>query len=220
MVGAAVLIGGNSAAGDRVWIDRPPARDGDSGAGARPRRPAGRDRPRCAASAFWSVAGTVRAGADGAGRLPRAPDRVAGAGARSDPGRADGRGPDRHGGCRTRRARRVRAADRSPPLDRAVAAGPGRRAACDDADDRRGLAFRRLRGVRLIGRQPDLAARAGHSARVRGGIVRHAGWIVDRDRPVHLRVRARPARPRPRPDGRLHRRARALHGVGNRGRRR
>ena len=206
MVGAAMVTAAILLPAVAVWIDRPPARvTATLGLRFCSRGGALDAASRVAQLRILERGGTVCAGADGASRFPRAPDRPAGAGARPDPGRTGGRGPDRHGGCRTRRARRIRAADRFPALDRALAVQPGRRATCDDADDRRGLAFCRLRGVRPVGRQPDLAACADHSARVRGGVVRHAGWIVDRDRPVHLRVRPRPARPRPRFDRRLHR---------------
>ena len=130
--------------------------------------------------------------------------------------RPGGRRHDGHGGRRTHRARRIHRAMGCAARHRVVGREPGGRAACDDADNRRRAAVHRLRGVRPIGRQPDHAAGGRHPARIRGGVVRHAGRAVDRDRPVHLRDRTGAAWAGARSHRRLRRLARALHGAGAR----
>ena len=82
-----------------------------------------------------------------------------------------------------------------------VGGEPGRRAAGDCGDEQHRGAVRRLRAVRAFGRKSADAAGADHPARVRGGLVRHAGRAVVGDQPIHLRVRAGPARRAPRRTG-------------------
>ncbi len=72
-------------------------------------------------------------------------------------------------------------------------------------------ADRRLRAVRLLGRQSDHAAGADRAARVRPAFVRRAGQSDHRDQPDHLRVRPRRGRPAARSVGKLHAAVLRLH---------
>src|SRR5262245_12430040 len=218
MVGAATVMAAILIPAIAIGIDRPPIRT-DPGFPSAPRIGVGFRLRATSLDASGGVAeprvlecgGTVRPSADGPSRFPGAPDRLSRTDDRSKPRGIDGRRVDRHGDHRTTCARRVHFAARSSPRDRAVAGKPGGRAVCDDADGERCCPFCRLRDIRPVGRKLGLASRADHSARVRGNLVRHGGGIVDRHRPVHIRIRPRPARCRSRCDRRLHRRARALH---------
>src|SRR5262249_53937120 len=135
MVGAATVMAAILIPAIAIGIDRPPMRPQATGvflARGGSRSGAGS----ASAPHRWTrgeaCGGTVRPSANGPGRF-LAPDRLPRTGDWANPGRIDGRPPDRHGDRRTSRAWRIRVASRSSPRDRAIDGKSSSRAVCDDA---------------------------------------------------------------------------------------